>query len=492
MTRRPSPPQIPGYRYDRDLGGGGYATVYVYEQLSLNREVAIKVPKDAGTDAAARAQFIAEARTMARLGNHAHIIQVLEQSVSTDGQPYLVMPFCSGPNLAERASGPPIPVAEVLRIGITVSGAVQATHQVGIVHRDIKPANLLTDEFKKILLADFGVAGPVAESEDYEDFGVSVPWSPPEILAGEWGGIRSDVYSLGATLWHLLVGRSPFEIPGGDNSQKALERRIHTGSAPATGRPDVPAALEALLARTMSRTPAARPASARVLESELARIESRLAPTVATPDPGPTTPRTPAHDLTTRRVVTAPGPKPPGVEPGVPTTVDRPDSVRPLPVPPPVGHTQRKPVPEPTVDAPATDRARWPGRWLTGTGVLVLATVGVVVAVVLHGSDTAAPHRVLDESTGQSAGDDTPPGRPTVAVTRSDPAHLRFSWTYSAPQATDTFTWRTPDGARTGIAPKAVLDLDDPAGTELCVQVKVVRADGSHASADWSAAGCAR
>ncbi|MEO6998431.1 MAG: serine/threonine protein kinase, partial [Terracoccus sp.] len=124
--------------------------------------------------------------------------------------------------------------------------------------------------------------------------GVSVPWAAPEVLYGQSNGDeRSDTYSLAATLWHLLVGRSPFEVPGGDNSAYALMPRIRSATPPSTGRQDVPAGLERLLAQAMAKNPTHRPASALEFARALQTVEAnqRLArtPIVVLDEQGHTT-----------------------------------------------------------------------------------------------------------------------------------------------------------------------------------------------------------
>ena len=114
------------------------------------------------------------------------------------------------------------------------------------------------------------------------DVGVSVPWAPPEVLYVQTDGSRQplaergDVYSLAATLWQLLVGRSPFEVPGGDNSAYALMPRIRTQPVPSTGRADVPPSLERILAQSMAKDPALRPGSALELARLLQGVEQQL------------------------------------------------------------------------------------------------------------------------------------------------------------------------------------------------------------------------
>ena len=162
----------------------------------------------------------------------------------------------------------------MLRIGIQIGSAVETSHRHGVLHRDIKPQNILTDSYGEPALTDFGIA--TTKGGDGPE-GLSVPWSPPEILYGTApGDQRSDVYSLGATLWHLLVGRSPFEEPGGDNGTFALMRRIKSDPPPRTQRADVPDSLERLLRQAMAKDPAARPQSAMELIRGLQSVEQEL------------------------------------------------------------------------------------------------------------------------------------------------------------------------------------------------------------------------
>ena len=208
---------------------------------------------------AARRRFTAEANVTADLA-HRHIVQVFDANVTADGRPYIVMPYYPQPNLSVRARRSHFSVADVLRIGIQIGSAVETSHRRGVLHRDIKPQNILTDSYGEPALTDFGIA--TTKGGDGPE-GLSVPWSPPEILYGTSpGDQRSDVYSLGATLWHLLVGRSPFEQPGGDNGTFALMGRIKSDPPPRTQRADVPDSLERLLRQAMAKDPAARPQSA--------------------------------------------------------------------------------------------------------------------------------------------------------------------------------------------------------------------------------------
>ena len=299
MSRKGAPPKIPGLVFVQPLGSGGYADVFLYEQQSPRMPVAVKVLKSEGLTDALRQQFVEEADTMAALGDHPYIVQVFRSGTSDDGRPYLVMKYYPPPNLAMRARAERFSVEDVLRTGIQLASAVETAHRAHITHRDIKPANVLISAYGAPGLTDFGIAGRGARDGDVEveatdDVGVSVPWAPPEVLYGQSNGDeRSDVYSLAATLWQLLVGRSPFEVPGGDNSAYALMPRIRSTAPPRTGRQDVPAGLERLLAQAMAKDPSHRPASALEFARALQAVEQqqRLArtPIVVLDEQGHTT-----------------------------------------------------------------------------------------------------------------------------------------------------------------------------------------------------------
>lgn len=268
-------PAIAGFTPIELLGAGGFADVYLYEQQMPRRRVAIKVLRDRTLSAESRRVFEAEANTMAELSAHPYIVTVFAASTTVDGRPYIVMEYYPGPSLGRRYRQSPLPVDEALRIGIQVSGAVETAHRSGILHRDIKPANILTSAYDRPGLTDFGIS--VAKGEVAAVEGMSVPWSPPELL-DEYGQVdeRSDVYSLAATVYSMLAGRSPFEVPGGRNDAFTLTSRIHQDAPAALGRTDVPAALERVLQVALSKRPDRRPPSALELGRQLQEAEAAL------------------------------------------------------------------------------------------------------------------------------------------------------------------------------------------------------------------------
>ncbi|WP_246150143.1 serine/threonine-protein kinase [Agromyces intestinalis] len=276
MNRRlPStPPTLPGFVFVRALGSGGFADVFCYEQDMPRRVVAVKVLLAELVNDDVRRMFRAEADLMAQLSSHPSILTVYQAGVAADGRPYLVMEYCSS-TLAERYRSAPLPISEVLAIGVRIASAVEAAHRQGVLHRDIKPSNILTTAYGHPVLGDFGIAASVVEGER-GSAGVSIPWSAPEVLAEDRASVASEVWSLGATVYSLLAGRSPFEAAGGSNGSAALIARIQKARFTPTGRADAPERLERVLARAMSRRPGDRQASALELLRDLQSVEEDL------------------------------------------------------------------------------------------------------------------------------------------------------------------------------------------------------------------------
>ncbi|MCY7411696.1 MAG: serine/threonine protein kinase [Salinibacterium sp.] len=278
MQRRlPSrPPVLPGFSHVRILGSGGFADVFLYEQNLPRRQVAVKVMLSEVVNEHVREMFQAEANLMAQLSSHPGILTVYQAGVSSDGRPYLVMELCS-PALSQRYRAQRIPVAEGLRIAIRIGSAIETAHRGGVLHRDIKPSNILMTAYGHPVLSDFGIAATLAESDGREAVGLSIPWSAPEVLADETAGtITSEVWAFAATVYSLLAGRSPFEIPGGENSSTDLISRISRAKPQPLGRPDAPATLARTLTRALSRSPQNRQSSILEVLYELQTVESEL------------------------------------------------------------------------------------------------------------------------------------------------------------------------------------------------------------------------
>ncbi len=504
MSRPLPPPEIPGLSYVSKLGAGGYADVYLYEQQMPARKVAVKVMRETGLSASAVARFTAEANAMARL-EHPHIVPVYAAGVTPDGRPYLVMMYYPRASLAERVRSGRLPVAEVLRIGIQIGSAVETAHRAGLLHRDIKPANVLTNQYGTPGLTDFGIAAQIADVDD-EDTGVSVPWSPPEVLyATGPASARSDVYSLAAMLWHLLVGRSAFEIPGGDNSNFALMKRIRDTPPPPTGRPDVPASLERLLRSAMSREVTARPASALNFVRSLQSIEQELryqrTPIVVADEDHPVqraaTPVAPADATRVKgaQVVQAQAGLPPV---GLPVGADagRAGGERTVlraaePVGPDARGTRQRAAAPPLEpqEEPTGRRMSLP---VVGLAVLVVAAI---IGVGYYLASAQPRHSAADPGatalrTPQFGTDVQPPG--TLEFTSSTSAsEVTFSWDYAHRLDSDTFSWRMyGSSSKPAVVSERTVTVPAKKSGRTCIEVRVNRADGTYADQQFQE-GCA-
>jgi serine/threonine protein kinase len=258
------------------LGSGGFADVFLYEQNMPRRQVAVKVMLSEVVNDQVRQMFQAEANLMAQLSSHPSILTVYQASVSSDGRPYIVMELCSS-SLSQRYRAERIPVPEVLRIAVKIGSAIETAHRAGVLHRDIKPSNILLTAYGHPVLSDFGIAATLTESDDREAVGLSIPWSAPEVLMDETAGtVQSEVWAFAATVYSLLAGRSPFEIPGESNKSADLIARINKAKPQPIDRDDVPASLERALVRAMSRRPENRPSSVLELVHELQAVETEL------------------------------------------------------------------------------------------------------------------------------------------------------------------------------------------------------------------------
>ncbi|MDE3206111.1 MAG: serine/threonine protein kinase [Acidobacteriota bacterium] len=503
-------PELPGLTFVKGLGRGGFADVYLYEQARPRMRVAVKALRSDGLSDAVRERFAAEANAMAELADHPFIVQVFRSDVTDGGRPYMVMKYYPQRNLAVRARAERIPVPDVLQIGVRIASAVETAHRAGILHRDIKPANILTSQYGEPGLTDFGIATTVGQEGPEEADGMSIPWSPPEILFGRSQGDHlADVYSLGATLWHLLAGRSPFEQPDGDNTTVALLRRIKEQAPPRTGRDDVPPSLERVLANAMAKDPAERPPSALELARSLQAVERELL-LAATPlvildyaeappeaevesDENPATQRkrpqrvsaqAPADDPATRargmqqvaaqagegsertrQRVVQPGPsgraRP---RQGMPAEVEAVGTVRrAVQV---SGSAAAEPVPS------SSGGRSW--RLVAAAAAVVAAVVGV--GLVLANGSKSGSSTSTSTIVGPAPTAPTPIGdTPVVTATRVDSGHVAYSWTDPSSQPGDTFVVSVSSGPYQSQGASKSLVLAVPAGNQECVSVEIVR-----------------
>ncbi len=272
------------YRLLSALGTGASAHVYLAEDVSLQRHVAVKVLQPGlASDEAFLKRFRAEARSVASL-NHPHVLRVFDWGEDTDG-PYLVLEYLGGGSLRDLLDrGDRLSHSQAAHLGAEVAQGLAYAHARGLVHRDIKPANLLFDEEGRVRVADFGVARALAEAAYTEPAGAMVGtarYISPESAEGKPLDGRADVYSLALVLYEALSGTVPFVS---DTTQGTIMARIGSPLPPN----DALGPLDDVLARA-----AAPEASARL---DAAGFEARLgALASALPTPEPLTLHPPDH-----------------------------------------------------------------------------------------------------------------------------------------------------------------------------------------------------
>lgn len=209
------PSRFGDYELLQELGRGGMGIVYRARQLSLGREVALKLMlRGQHATQADRDRFQAEAMAVAKLDNP-HIVPVYEVGES-DGTPYFSMKYIAGGTLARRLADGPMPSREAAQLLATVARTIHFAHTRGILHRDLKPSNILIDEEGEAHITDFGLAKQIADHASLTRTGAVLgtpAYMAPEQAAGDRGqvGPASDVYSLGVILYHMLTGRPPFQ-----------------------------------------------------------------------------------------------------------------------------------------------------------------------------------------------------------------------------------------------------------------------------------------
>ena len=153
MSQARKGPKLSGLAYVDYLGGGGFGDVYLYENVGLRRKEAVKIIREGELSDVAVAQFMAEADAMAGL-EHPHIVLVYETGTVDDGRPYLRMQYYSGGTMEVRAADGRLSIAEVLRTGVEIGGALETAHRAGLLHRDIKPANILVSAWGTTVYSD--------------------------------------------------------------------------------------------------------------------------------------------------------------------------------------------------------------------------------------------------------------------------------------------------------------------------------------------------
>ena len=268
------------------IGRGGMGVVFRARQLSLQREVALKVMAGLGDDAAAIARFHAEARAAARL-HHPHIVPVYEVGMIGD-EHFFSMPLLRGATLATRLAGNGLDEAAAITLLLTLCGAVEYAHSLGLLHLDLKPDNILLDDNGRPLIGDFGLAlafDPQRPAAAAELSGTPAYMAPEQVdrsLAPL--SPRSDIYALGCMLYEFLTGTPPH---GRGDAQTLMQRRLQQATdGPRRLRPQLGRDIDAICRRCLQRDPQQRYASAAELAADLARARDGNA-VAARPRPWP-------------------------------------------------------------------------------------------------------------------------------------------------------------------------------------------------------------
>ncbi|MBI1373137.1 MAG: protein kinase [Phycisphaera sp.] len=246
--------------YER-LGKGAYGFVFRAMDTRLRRQVAIKVlvGGDGGAgNAEVNRELLKEARTLATM-NHPHIVNVHTLG-EHDGQPFVEMELLSGGSAKQIYKSKTRPTERrVLDLGVAMAGALEAARQVGLIHMDVKPGNILFDHAGVAKLIDFGAAWHQRGANGEQRVVGTSFYIAPEAAGGRPPDFRSDMYSLGATLFHLLAGRPPFEE---ESSMETIRARLRRAAPSVQAfRGDVSDATADVLTNMLATDPADRYAS---------------------------------------------------------------------------------------------------------------------------------------------------------------------------------------------------------------------------------------
>ncbi|HEY7225376.1 MAG TPA: protein kinase [Micromonosporaceae bacterium] len=522
-------PALPGYDDPELIAHGTTALVFRATQTRLNRPVAIKVITADPGSGSVPVNVERELATTVALSSQPHIVSIIDTGVTEDDRRYIVMEYCEGGSYAQilRQHGP-LPVEDVVEVGIKIGQALHAAHQAGIVHRDVKPSNLLRSRFGPAL-TDFGIARAPDELGSTLTREMMTPHhASPEALLHQAQSGLSDVYSLASTMWTLLVGRPPYvDRAHPDMDMYTFRDRVLHDPLPAMEREDVPEWLVAELHRAMAKLPALRHGTALEFSEGLQRgslglaapppapeqrtvIARPVVPLTEAPVPAPDPPQpadterppriVPALSLATAPIPVVPPPAaadpvvaPPGGEPG---PIYRPRRTVPASAsgPPvhPLSEVQADVTPAPAIEergwlgSPDVTTGPWPatavepiperpgrrsGVSSAGRGRLVAVLAGVaalavltVLVLFLHSRAEPAPPQAGPSGSPQASAT-------TVAITAGTagaPTDLRIE---DDRGTSVTIAWTDPTGGtqsyvavRLGPGPDDVLSQTVPPG----------------------------
>ena len=452
------------YRLDSRLAQGGMGEVWKGYDIQLGRPVAIKALRgDLGvTQEAKLLRLRAEAHNSANLA-HPNIAALFEY-YEHDGIGFLIMEYVPSKSLADlyhEQNGPMDPI-KLLPILIQTARGLFVAHSHGVIHRDVKPANIMVSDSGEVKITDFGVSYSTNQEQITQDGMVvgTAQYISPEQAQGKHATPQSDIYSLGATLFAMLIGQSPYEyfyadVLGDSQRQVRAERLksvILNNPLPKLNRPDVPAEVERVLRKALSRTPEDRYYSALEFARDMQRVQQALYG---------------------RAVQTT-------VE-GVP---DYPQNM----------YAQTSAFDQ---SAPV---AKQHARWAKPLAVTVAAAAAVVVmalafvTVVMPNMDASSDNskvQVQNHGAQNHAEDDpdsaiTSGSVPSVQDLTGEytaDGKVRFTWVNPSPKDGDSYAWSlvgdsgTDPNAQGTTTESTRIEIDPADGAQTCVQVSLVRAD---------------
>ncbi|MDX6522722.1 MAG: eukaryotic-like serine/threonine-protein kinase [Gaiellales bacterium] len=264
------------YRLQRRIGSGGMADVYLAEDETLHRQVAIKILADRYTqDAGFVERFRREATAAAGL-NHPNIVSIYDRGES-DGTYYIAMEYIEGPTLKEEiTSRAPLPEAEAVGYALQALQALEFAHRRGVIHRDIKPHNMMVTPDGLLKVTDFGIARAANQVEMTEVGSIvgTAQYLSPEQARGQTVGPQSDIYSLGVVLYEMLTGEVPFT---GSSAVEIAMKQVNDQPVPPSRKNRlISPALEQVVMRALAKDPSLRFRSAREMADELDRTRRGL------------------------------------------------------------------------------------------------------------------------------------------------------------------------------------------------------------------------
>ncbi len=407
------------YRVTRHIASGGMASVWEVEDLLLGRVVAVKVlGAQYAADPGARARFQREARTAARVSEHAHIATIYDTGEHGDDT-YIVMEFFSGGTVADRLraardGGAPVDRETALRWLREAAAGLDAAHAAGIVHRDVKPANLLLDAHDRLAVGDFGIARLADDThmtQTGQVLGTAAYLSPEQAL-GQPATAASDRYALAVVAYELLTGQRPFA--GGPVTAQARQHVEDEPAPPSQADPELPPAIDAPFARGLAKDAGDRPHTAIGFVEEIERAFDGPVATESTRAMAPVVPIAPL------------------APPAAPSAGGRPREPASSPA------AQREPTP-PAAVAPVRERhepaaARRPTPFV-GIGIAAALVIGILAIVLANagGGDPAS----------RSAGSTTPKATKSTPGTSTQAAPAGTA----APETAATPPAAAPSGA---------------------------------------------